>query len=81
MAQKGFRMPRTPKAPRNCLHKGSGQANSLVDGNRRYLGKHNSPESRDEYDKLLTQLRREHNPDGRHSIPLTEIAVRIAEAS
>ena len=47
-------MPR-PKSrkPKYCLHKPSGRAFVILDGRFVYLGKHNTPESRDEYDRVI----------------------------
>jgi integrase len=46
---------RTLRAPSYCLHKASGQAVVRIDGVDHYLGKHGTPESRAEYDRLIAE--------------------------
>src|SRR5438270_1875015 len=41
--------------PSYRLHKPSGQAVVTLNGRDRYLGKHGSPESRAEYDRLISE--------------------------
>lgn len=47
-------MPRKKK-PAYLLHKPTGQARVRIDGRDHYLGPYGSPESRDEYDKLIEE--------------------------
>lgn len=51
-------MPRRPSHPRHCLHKRSGQAVVFINRKQRYLGPYDSPKSREEYAKVLTELAR-----------------------
>lgn len=46
---------RTPRTPAYRLHRPSGQAVVTLSGRDRYLGPHDSPESRAEYDRLVAQ--------------------------
>lgn len=46
---------RAPRTPSYLLHKASGQARVRIRGRDYYLGKHNSPESRERYHKLVAQ--------------------------
>jgi integrase len=46
---------RTPRTPSYCCHKATGQAVVRIDGDDYYLGKHGSPESRAEYDRLIAE--------------------------
>ena len=46
---------RTQRTPSYCLHKASGQAVVRIDGVDHYLGKHGTPESRAEYDRLIAE--------------------------
>jgi site-specific recombinase XerD len=46
---------RTLRTPSYCHHKASGQAVVRIDGKDYYLGKHDSPESRAEYDRLMSE--------------------------
>jgi integrase len=46
---------RTPRTPAYCLHKATGQAVVRIDGKDHYLGKHASPESHAEYDRLIAE--------------------------
>ena len=48
-------MPRK-SVPSYRLHKPSGQARTIIDGRHVYLGKYNSPESRQRYARLLAEL-------------------------
>ncbi|MDP7303730.1 MAG: tyrosine-type recombinase/integrase [Pirellulaceae bacterium] len=50
-------MPRKPgKVPSYCLHKHTGQAVVRINGQDHYLGKYGSPESREEYARLVSEL-------------------------
>jgi hypothetical protein len=50
-------MPRPkPSVPRYSLHRSSGLASVRLDGRCRYLGKYNSPESREAYGRLIAEL-------------------------
>ncbi|MDG2391692.1 MAG: hypothetical protein P8M30_20485 [Planctomycetaceae bacterium] len=42
--------------PSYRLHKASGQARPIINGCHIYLGKHNSPESRQRYARLLAEM-------------------------
>ena len=47
-------MPRPRKSkPDYCLDTSSGRAYVTLDGNRKYLGKHDTPVSRDKYDQVI----------------------------
>jgi integrase len=63
-------MPRAPHIPSYRLHKSTGQAVVTLDGRDHYLGRHNTAESRREYDRLIAawiaggrSLPPEHAPD------------------
>ena len=43
------------RTPSYRLHKPTGQAVVTLDGRDLYLGRHGSPESRTEYDRLVTE--------------------------
>ena len=43
------------KAPSYRLHKPSGQAVVTIDGRDLYLGRHDTPASRAEYDRLIAE--------------------------
>jgi integrase len=48
-------MSRQPRTPSYRLHKPSGQAVVTLDGHDIYLGKHDTPESRAEYDRRIAE--------------------------
>jgi len=48
-------MPRQ-SVPSYRLHKPSGQARTIINGRHIYLGKFNSPESRQRYARLLAEI-------------------------
>lgn len=48
-------MPRKSSVPSYRLHKASGQARTIVDGRHVYLGKYGSPESRQQYARILAE--------------------------
>jgi integrase len=48
-------MPRKSSVPSYRLHKASGQARTIVNGRHIYLGKFGSPESRQEYARVLAE--------------------------
>jgi len=48
-------MPRPTHIPKYSLHKPSGQARVLIDGKHIYLGRHGSPESREQYLRRLAE--------------------------
>jgi hypothetical protein len=60
-------MSRPNRTPAYCLHKATGQAVVRIDGKDYYLGKHGSPESRAEYDRLIAEWL----GNGRRLAPLT----------
>ncbi len=68
-------MPRTPKIPPYRLHKPSGQAVATFSGRTHYLGKFNSPESRQKYATLLTEW----NAAGHQLPPRPESSLTIAQ--
>ena len=50
-------MPRkSPRIPKYCLHKGSGQAYVTLEGQRHYLGAHGSDESMERYNRVIGEL-------------------------
>ena len=49
-------MPRRTAVPSYRLHKPSGLARVLINGRHVYLGKYNSPESREHYRRLLAEI-------------------------
>ena len=48
-------MSRPMRTPSYRLHKPSGQAVVTLDGHDVYLGKHDTPQSRQEYDRLVAE--------------------------
>lgn len=49
-------MPRfVPKPPSYRLHRSDGRAVVTIDGRDIYLGRHGSPESKAEYDRLIAE--------------------------
>jgi hypothetical protein len=46
-------MPRQKKRPACTFHRPTGQARVRIDGKDHWLGKHDSPESRQKYDDLI----------------------------
>lgn len=48
-------MPRKSAVPAYRLHKASGQARTIVNGRHIYLGKYGSPESRQQYARILAE--------------------------
>ena len=49
-------MPRKPShVPAYRLHKPSGQARVIIDGQHVYLGRYGSPESREKYARILAE--------------------------
>lgn len=46
---------RSPHIPSYRLHKSTGQARVIIDGNHVYLGKYNTQESRERYDRLIAE--------------------------
>ena len=49
-------MPRKPRIPKYSLHKPSGRARVIVDGQHIWLGKCNSEESIEKYNRLVAKL-------------------------
>ena len=61
------------KPPAYRLHKPTGRAVVRLNGHDHYLGKHNTPESRAEYDRLIAEWL----TSGRH--PLREATLTVNE--
>jgi integrase len=61
----------SPRTPSYRLHKPSGQAVVTLDGRDVYLGRHGTPQSRAEYDRLLAEWL----ANGRRSAPGADAAV------
>lgn len=72
-------MPR-PRAliPAYCLHKTSGQAVCWINRKPKYLGRYNSPESRQAYSDLLRQLESGEQP-GAKTAPAASPAMSVVE--
>jgi len=64
-----------PKPPRYCRHKACNQAYVRIDGEQIYLGPWNSPESRERYDELIIQWRRDHDVTGQFSLTLGQLCL------
>lgn len=62
-----------PRQPSYCHHKPTGQAYVRIDGKIRYLGKFDSPGSRDQFDKLILQWKRRHDRTGMHSTTVGQL--------
>ena len=71
-------MSNSKNVPKYSLHKPSGQARVIIDGKHHYLGKFGSPESRNQYAKLIGQQFQEESglPE---SLPGTFPALTIDE--
>ncbi len=63
-------MPPKSAVPSYRLHKASGQARLIINGRHVYLGKYNSPESRQRYARLLAEM----SQPGWDTAPITEDA-------
>ncbi len=67
------------RTPSYCLHKATGQAVVRIDGKDHYLGKHGSPESRAEYNRLISQWYANANslpPSPSAGLTITELLLR-----
>ncbi len=64
----------TLRVPKYRLHNGSGQALVEIGGRRVYLGKHNSPESREKYRRLVAELM---SPKGVGPVAMPGASLRI----
>ena len=49
-------MPRKPRIPKYSLHKPSGRARVILDGQHIWLGKYGSEESVERYNRLVAEL-------------------------
>lgn len=75
---------RKASVPGYCLHRASGQAVAYVNRKPVYLGRHNSPESRIEYGRLLARLAAEALPEeaakpasGRRVLTVAELCLKF----
>lgn len=64
--------------PAYRLHKPSGQARTIINGRHYYLGKYNSPESRQKYARLLATKLNEPQNSSLTSLPPPEF-ILVAE--
>lgn len=67
------------KPPSYCLHKATGQAVVRIDGKDYYLGKYGTPESRAEYNRLISQWYANANtlpPSPNSGLTITELLPR-----
>ena len=69
-------MPRTPKY---CQHKATGQAYVTINGRERYLGKFDSPASREEYDRVIIEWRRANDVAGKHTLTVGQLTLEYME--
>lgn len=65
-------MSRTPKY---CHHKGSDQAYVTLNGREHYLGKHGSPESREQYDRVILEWKRQNDVSGRYTLTVGQLTL------
>lgn len=66
-----------PRKPKYCHHKGKDLAYVRIDGKPVYLGKYNSPESRDAYDAEILKWRRTHDLQVKHQTTVAQLAVEF----
>jgi integrase len=64
-----------PKPPRYCRHKARNLAYVRISDEQIYLGPWNSPESRERYDELIIQWRRDHDVTGQLSLTLGQLCI------
>ncbi|MCA9172576.1 MAG: hypothetical protein KDB23_33150, partial [Planctomycetales bacterium] len=67
------------KPPKYALHKRSGQARVRINGKEMYLGAYDSPESRDEYDRLLAKFFLGTLDVKRDSLSIARLAIMFIE--
>ena len=78
-------MARRKRRPKYCLHKGSGQAVVRINGQDKYLGVYDSPESLAEYDRLIAKWEAEETEPPTEpppvivpaSVPLRSVTVAV----
>ncbi len=61
------------------LHKASGQARVIIDGRHIYLGKYNSPESRQGCARIVAEMSAVSSPAESTPIPLTTALLLVSE--
>jgi hypothetical protein len=68
---------RPPRTPYYSLHKPSGQAVVTLNGQDIYLGRHGSPESRDEHDRAIAEwLTSGRQPPGETDLTVNDLILR-----
>ncbi len=71
-------MSRPRTEPTYQLHKGSGQARTIIDGKSIYLGKYNSPQSQERFEELKSEWRLRNNID-QFTLTVTKLAGLLEE--
>jgi integrase len=69
----------TRKLPKYALHKRSGHARVRINGKDYYLGEYNSPESHEEYDRLIAKYVLKKLDPVRDSVSIARLAVMYVE--
>lgn len=72
-------MPKKTKQPKYTLHKASGNAIVRINGKQIYLGKYDSPESFDAYDRAILQWKQENDFSGKHSTTIGQLCLAFME--
>ena len=71
---------RPPRTPSYRLHKPSGRAVVTLNGQDIYLGRHDSPESRAEYDRAIAEwLASGRQPPGVRDLTINELILHYLE--
>lgn len=68
-------MPKKLSEPTYQLHKGSGQARTIIDGKSIYLGRYNSAESQERFNDLKSEWRLKHSVD-QYTLTIDDLALR-----
>jgi integrase len=71
-------MPKVISEPTYQLHKGSGQARTVINGKSIYLGKYNSPESQDRFNDIKAEWRSRQSAE-RYTLTIDNLCLRFLE--
>lgn len=67
------------KTPKYCHHKSTDRAFVTVNGRRIYLGRYDSPESRDAYDAEILKWRKLNDRSGKHSTTVGQLCLAFVQ--